>query len=446
MFDVPAPLGAGGKYEAQRPVERPPGKDVAGIPPRGPQSLPQEKKSVPADADLDEPPTRIRTAPDFPKDPFPTFESGPTLESLPTIEPEEITVSRPLELTVSAPARRQLGGVATYRVALRNLGDHSQNNLVIRCHFDDDLVFTGSQQREVLHRVASLPASESKELALSLTSSKIGSHCCQFVVTRRDAEKEIELASRQVCVDFVTRHIDIDLIGPTQRTEGSRAEFTITLTNNSHKTIEDVEAVVAFDKALVPREASAEAERRSGSLVWRLGAVHPMEKVQLQVEFECRTQAHRACLAVELRGANLPSEREEACLEIIPITGTLDLRISDRDDPLETGKTEVYEVTVQNIGLQVARRVVVEGTVPENAKFRSAAVRNGDERLPLKYDVDAGKVLFEAVDQLEPNARLTYTFEVETLRAGSCEFRARLTNALGNTAVTASEPTLIVDP
>ncbi len=444
---APAPLGAQDSYEARRAVPPVARRQQSAKPlPGEALPLPKVKERDLAESDPDELPEPVRVPIERGREAMPRAEGGPSIDLLPRIEPDDITVEQPLELMVAAPTRRQVGGTATYRVTLRNTSDRPFDELVIRCRFGDALVFSGSDRREVRQHIARLPPGEAKSIDLSLTSNKIGSHCCQFIVSRREAEKEIELASRQVCVDFVTRHIDIDLVGPTQRTEGSRAEFAVTLTNNSSNTIEDVEAIVAFDKALVPREASAEAERRAGSLVWRLGSLHPLEKVQLQVEFECRTQAHRACVGVELKGSNLPGEREEACLEIVPITGTLDLRISDRDDPLETGKTGVYEVTVQNIGLQVARRVVVEGTVPENARFRSAAVRNNDKLLPLKYSVEKGKVLFEAVEQLEPNARLMYTFEVDALRAGSAEFRARLTSALGNTAVTASEPTVIVDP
>src|SRR5207237_10054490 len=113
--------------------------------------------------------------------------------------------------------------------------------------------------------VASLPPRESSELALSLTGTTAGLHCCRVVVTRRDAEKEIELASRKVCVDFVTRRVEIDVVAPTQRTEGSRAEFNIALSNRSLKTIHDVHAIVSFDKALFPKEASAEAAQSAGS-------------------------------------------------------------------------------------------------------------------------------------------------------------------------------------
>ncbi|MGE5191738.1 MAG: hypothetical protein ACM3U2_04505, partial [Deltaproteobacteria bacterium] len=387
----------------------------------------------------------VRPSPDLSKEFFPRPGHGPAVESIPRIEPKDVTAARPLELTVTAPTRRAPGGTATYRVTLRNAGDRPQEGLVVHCRFDDALIFSGSDRREVVQRIDRLPAGESKELALSLTSDQIGSHCCRFVVTRDDGGNEVELASRQVCVEFVTRHVEIEIVGPAKRTEGSRAEFNITLNSNSVRKINDAQIVVSFDKALVPREASAEAEKKSGGLIWRLGALQPLEKVQLQVEFECRAQAHRACVFVDVKGANLSGEHEEACLEIVPVPGTLDLRVSDRDDPLETGKTGAYDVSVQNIGLQPARRVAVEAALPENVKFQSATVRSGDTTLNLKFAVDGRRVIFDPVEQLQPNARLVYTFEVEALRAGLAEFRASLTSSLGRTAVIVSEPTSIVE-
>jgi len=436
-----------GDHEVRRPTGgKVPAPTLTPAVPRKSQPLPQVEESAPVEADPDVPPAEIQPDPDSKTDPFDKIESGPMIDSLPTIEPEDVTAVRPLELLVAAPARRQLRGAATYRITLRNAGDQPQEGLVVHCRFDDDLVFLGSDKREVRQRIERLAAGESKEIALSLTSEKIGSHCCQFVVTRREGETDVDLASKQVCVEFVTRQVEIDVLGPTQRTEGSRAEFNITLANQSSKTIDDVEAVVSYDKALLPREATAEAERRSGNLVWRLGALRPHEKVQLQVEFECRAQAHRACVFVEVKGTNLASEQEEACVEIVPIPGTLDLRVSDRDDPLEIGKKGTYEVTVQNIGLQPARRVVLEAAIPENLKLLSTTVQTGDQKLTLRRVAQGNKQVFDPVDQLAPNARLVYTFEVEALRAGPAEFRASLTSVLSNTPVSVSEPTSVVEP
>lgn len=446
---VAAPLGAQEDHEVRRPA--PPPKTDA-VPPRKQKAIPLPKidpdeEPAPApETDSDAPPPRP-IVPPTPGIEFDHEAGGPRLESTPGIEPAEVTASEPLELKVSAPARRQLGGVATYHVVLHNAGDSPQEGLVVRCRFDDALKFLGgSSEREMLRRIERLAPGETKELALSLSSRAIGSHCCWFVLTRREAAADVEVVAHQVCVDFVTRHVEVDLLGPTQRTEGSRAEFNITLANRSSRAIDDVQATVAFDKALVLKEASAEAERKPGSLVWRLGRLEADETVQLQVEFECRTQAHRACLAVDVKSAGLPAEHEEACVEIIPVPGTLDLRIGDRNDPIVAGQTGAYDVTVQNIGLQPARRVVLTTVIPDSVKVRSVSVQSGAEELPLKHAADGNKLVFDAVDQIAPNAKVTYTFEVEALRAGPAEFRASLTSSLSSTPVTASEPTTIEEP
>jgi len=446
-IDSPGLLGTADDYQARRIAPGVvPRKDPVRPRADGSRPLPKTGASIESEPDPDEPPAIVRDEVEVLKAPLDKRESPPSLDSIPRIEPDDVTVGGPLELTVTAPGRKAPGGMATYQLTLRNTSDRPLESLVVRCQFDEALVFPASDRREVVRRIERLAAGESKEMALSLTSEKAGSHCCWFVVSRTEDGSDVEMASRQVCVEFVTRHVEIDMVGPLQRTEGSRAEFNVTLFNNSLKTINDAQALVSFDKALVPREASAEAERKAGTLAWRLGSLHPMERIQLQVEFECRTQAHRACIAVDVKGSNLAAEHEEACLEIIPVPGTLDLRVSDADDPLETGKTGSYEATVQNVGLQTARRIVLAAALPDNVRFQSATVRSGDSVLPVKCEQHGNKLLFDAVEQLEPNARLIYVIEFEALRAGPAEFRASLTSALGGAAVTAAEPTVIVEP
>jgi uncharacterized repeat protein (TIGR01451 family) len=370
----------------------------------------------------------------------------PKAETVPHIEPAEVTVPQAVELSVSGPSRKQVGGSATFHVTLSNSGDRPLEDLTVRCSFDDALKFIGSDTREVLQRVDRLAVGETRELALSLAASSAGSHCCWFVVTRGTGADKVELVSKQVCVDFVTRHVEIEIVGPARRTEGSRAEFNITLSNTSLKTIADAQAVVSFDKVLIPKEASAGAEQKTGTLAWHLGSLGPLEKVQLQLEFECRNEAHRACVSIEVTGTNLSGDHEEACLEIVPVPGTLDLRISDRDDPLEVRQSGTFEVTVQNIGLQPARRVVIEAALSENLRLQTASARVGSRDLPIKYSIEGNHLAFEPVDQLEPSVSLVYTFEVEALRPGPAEFRASLSSSLSSTPVTTAEPMTIVEP
>jgi len=445
IIDLPAPLGAQDEYATRRPAPAP-RSEVAG--PQKPRSQPlpaaddadaASSEGDVASSDPDEAPAAVSIPPE-------TADSRTAIESLPTIELDEVAGGEPLELALNAPARKQLGGAATFRLTLRNTSEHPQDGLVIHCRFDDELVFAGSDEHEVLQRIDHLAAGEAKELAINLSSTAIGSHACRFVVMKREGDAEIELAHREASVEFVTRQVEIDLAGPTQRTEGSRAEFIVTLVNRSPKTIHDVQAVISFDKALVPKEASAEAVQNPGNLLWRLGPLESQEKVQLQVEFECRIKAHRACVSVDVKGINLTNEIEEACVEIVPVPGTLDLQIRDVDDPIEVGKTGSYEVTVHNIGLQAARGVALEVRVPEIVKILSVAVHSGDEVLTVKHAARGDVLAFDPLDQLAPNARVTYKFEVEALRAGLAEFRASLKSAISSAGVTVVEPTVIVAP
>jgi hypothetical protein len=295
-IDSPAPLGAADDYQARRIVPADSSRKQP-VRPRTDGSLPLPKtaEAVESEPDPDGPPEIVRDEVEFLKDPLKKNNSSPSLESIPKIEPDEVTVGRPLELTVIAPGRKAPGGTATYRVTLRNTSDQPLENLVVRCQFDEALVFSGSDRREVVRRIERLPASESKEMALSLTSDKAGSHCCWFVVSRSEGGSDVEMVSRQVCVEFVTRHVEIDVLGPLQRTEGSRAEFNITLFNNSLKTIGDAQAVVSFDKALRPSfrstRRSSRARRRQTQKENRVSWSGGSDRCIRWKRFNCRSSS-----------------------------------------------------------------------------------------------------------------------------------------------------------
>ncbi|MGQ0635757.1 MAG: hypothetical protein ACT4QC_14170 [Planctomycetaceae bacterium] len=364
----------------------------------------------------------------------------------PRLDPPAASVGPALEMDVSAPARKQVGGHATYQIVVRNNSAEPALGLSIRCRFDAPLEFPGSEVHEVLRRVDVLEAGETKELPLSLTSRQTGSQCCQFTLLRHAGERDVEVASQTVCVEFVARQLDIEIVGPRTRTEGSRAEFNVLLANRSTRPLSRVQATLSFDRALKAREASRGYRRTGQTLVWDLGALEPMESVQLQVDLECQGLARRACVTLEVRADQFAPEQDEACLEIVPVPGTLDLRVADRDDPLEVGRTGVFEATVHNIGLQQARNIRLSVTMPEHVRVLGAGVRVGETRLAVQFEQKEGAVVFDTVDTLAADATLTYAIEVEALRAGAAEFTARLTSSLTSTPVVASEPTIVQEP
>lgn len=424
MTDTPGPLGAQDEQVTLRPRVAEPGVGT---------NTPKRSTSPLPGATLPETESESR-------------RSERTMPILPKIEPEGITVPTKVELTVEAPARRPVGGNATYRVTVRNSGDKPVEKIAVHCQFDGTLIFSGSDRKEVVRRIGELLPGESEEVALTLTTNEIGSHCCRFRARSEDSSVTIQSAEKEVCIEFVPRFLDINLVGPTQRTEGSRAEFTFSVVNRSIRALKNLRIGLTYDAALVAKEASQEVEHEAGSLTWKLDELRPMEGVHFQVEYLCRSTAHRACVTGTVTGKDLTDEQAESCLEIVRVPGTLDLRISDAQDPLEIGKPGEYVLTVQNIGLQPAEKVQLELFPPENVKVLSATVKQGETPVPLKLQPDGRKLVFDIVPQLAPNAELTYTIRVEGTKPGLAEMRATLTSSLTQTAVSTAEPTLIVEP
>jgi hypothetical protein len=418
-LDPAAPLGAQGEVQTRRIPESAP---TSVLPPLS--TPPSTRSDPPQRQEL--PRSRAKLLP---------------LPKPPRIEPGEVTPGSGFELSIEAPARKQVGSHATYRVTVRNASNQPADDVTVECRFNEPLVFSGSDKRRVVQHFERFLPGESKDLTLSLLSAEVGSHCCRFSVQPGTTE----VLAKSVCVEFVDRQLQIDILGPTQRTKGSRAEFTFTLTNYSTETLTDVLAAVSHDQALVPREASEGKTSTPGRLNWDLGTLQPMESIQLQVDFECSALARRACISLDVRAAQISSEQDEACIEIVPLVGTLDLRLRDRNDPLEIAKVGRYEATVQNVGLQSARQVVLEATIPAQMKVVATKVLLGSAELSVTAKQQAERLVFDSVDDLAANAQLTYVVDVEPLFAGPAEVRVQVSSSLENSAVTTSEPTVIAE-
>src|SRR5258708_31219699 len=165
---APAPLGAQDPYHVRRPVPQAARRDTPARPlPGEALPLPKVKDHDFAESDPDELPEPVRVPSERGIETAPRADGGPSIELLPTIEPDDVTAEQPLELTVVAPGRRQVRGSATYRVTLRNASDRPFEELVVHCRFGDDLAFSGTDRREVLQRIARLSPAEAKHTALS---------------------------------------------------------------------------------------------------------------------------------------------------------------------------------------------------------------------------------------------------------------------------------------
>lgn len=396
-------------------------------------AIPEDESFLPRSSPRDKPAPRENSD-----------EEIPSLAVLPHRSGDAKAVSSKLELLVNVARRKQLGSAAAYRLLVRNGGTELAEDVDIHCEFDPQLSFNDSSPREVRKRLGRLRPGESKELTLHLTAQKPGTYCSRFSLKTRDQQQSHEAVWKLVCVEFVAQQLQIEMLGPTLRTVGSRAEFNFRVTNCTKTPLPEARLALSYDAALVPVEASQGAERRESALVWKLPHLQPEESAHLQAEFDCRTPAHRACVQLAASGRGLHSEESEICLQILPVNGALDLQIRDLSDPFIVGQRGKYEIVVQNVGLQPAPQVRLDVQIPSSLKVQAATASLGDKLLPLKYALAGGKLLFDPLETLPQDAKAVYTVEVEATSAGLADVQATLHSGLNKSALSASEPTWII--
>jgi hypothetical protein len=385
--------------------------------------LPQAEPLTPAD-DLSQPVPEAQ--------PAPADRSGPQLGTP--------NLAGALEVAVTAPPRKQVGSAVEFLIEVRNTSEQTAENVAVDVEFDEPLVFPGSRERRVAQPLGRLAPGESKEVTLSLVAERVGTDCVRLLATVSGREA----GWKSVCVEVVPKQLQLEIVGPPRRTVGSRAEFNVKLVNASTQPLRGAQATVRYDAALTPREGSAGARQKPGSMSWDLGGLQPGEGVQLQIEFECRIPAESACLSAEVTGANFPTERLEKCISVVSLEGSVDVQAMDRLDPLKVGDETEYLVTVQNRDLRAVRDLRLEAEIPAQIQFLSADVTQNDQPLPVNAELQEAQVVFEPIEALAPDAVLTYRIRVKATTPGDGAFVARLTHADSLEPVEVIEPTTVI--
>lgn len=357
----------------------------------------------------------------------------------PQIVPQEVDVPTRLDLEVRVAPRKQVGSGAVFQLTVRNSGGQPADEVVVESEFDSALYFPGQKTRKVRQSLGTLVAGESKEIALTLASDEVGQHCCRFAVTSNGTEA----IWKSVCVEYLTKSLDLQVLGPAQRTVGSRAEFTVKLVNTSTRDLHGIHAVLGHDIVLIPREASTGAVRGADQLTWDFADLKAGEGVQLQVEFECRLSAEHACLQIDVTGDGIPHEHAETCLQVQSIKGILDIQVDDRQDPIRIGDETEYVTTIRNRGLQPVRDVTVRGLVPSNMRVVGVQVSQEGQPFDVQSNVLGRELDIEGINLLPADAELSVAIQVKALRSGDEEFRVSVGHAASTDAVEVAEFTTV---
>jgi uncharacterized repeat protein (TIGR01451 family) len=112
--------------------------------------------------------------------------------------------------------------------------------------------------------------------------------------------------------------------------------------------------------------------------------------------------------------------------------------VYDLDDPVEVGANTTYKIEVTNQGSLPGNKVQMSCTVPPQMKIVKA---DG----PTQATTVGQKVLFPPVETLGPKETLTYSIEVQALKAGDVRFVAELRSETLSAPVIEEESTNIYE-
>ena len=368
-----------------------------------------------------------------------------------------------LSLLIELPASAAVDEFVTVKLVLANTTDTAAENVTVTCRFDEHLEFPGSTESTVEQTLGTLNPDDERELVLSLVALQAGRSCLELQLssdTHPDATTEKCLEIRTpASADAATPppedaetpltedagplpQVDVSIVGPRRRTVGSRAEYVITLVNDSGTELPDSEIVVNYDPDLVLKEVSAGAHRENGRLSWDLGTYYNEERVQIQLEFGCDSLTSSAGISVTVTSGQRSCGRSDASLDVIA-RQELEMRLRDMADPLESGQNSTFVLEIENHGSQSARDIVVHLVPSKNIDINSATVGLGNGELDLNAFVEGQGLYFDPAPPLAPGDQLTYRIEFEAGAPGASELRAFLQSQILSAPIEVREPILI---
>ncbi|MCA9054289.1 MAG: hypothetical protein KDA75_10660 [Planctomycetaceae bacterium] len=346
-----------------------------------------------------------------------------------------------LNLAVTAPATVPDGEPIQYEIVVSNLSSTGLQDLVLECEFDRSLEFPGSRDQHVRRPLGALSAGASETVTLALTPLSAGQHCVQFRVSGQGTAA----VEKDVCVRGEAQPIGLSLSGPDRRNVGQRAEFVLTVENQSGRPLANTRIQIRYDAALAVREASAGMERGEQTLVWDLGTLQRSERVQIQIEVECLAEKEPACLSVRATAADTASS-QEACLAIVASDAVLSLTVADDLDPVSAGETVTFRIDVANRGSAELTGWTFELDASDSLEVDSARITMPVGAPDVSIEPSGVMVRLADLPPLAAGATTTIELGGRALREGEASLRIVARSAPEAATVEFTETTLVNPP
>ena len=271
-------------------------------------------------------------------------------------------------------------------------------------------------------------------MPLVLTPSQAGNFTTVVTATADGIQK----TERRVTTAVQSSRVALSMTGPKARYVDQAVTWDITVANQSDVTVANVVVRDQLPPELTFMSATELGQFNNGMVVWNIGSMSARSQKALQVTARCTRLAPRVVNTAVVTADPNMQEQSEAPLEIRGLPA-FSLDITKLGDPVLVGGKVIYKVAVTNTGSQPANQIEITATVP-----KEMAVGNTDG--PSKARLDGQRVIFPAVDRLQPKQMMTYTIEAQAQQAGDVRFQVELRNPALTEPVIKQESTSIYPP
>jgi uncharacterized repeat protein (TIGR01451 family) len=327
------------------------------------------------------------------------------------------TVEEPmLSLVVQGPKQVNLGEAASHVVTISNPGTGVANDVSVMVTLPKGLEHASKRERLMMD-LGSLSPGENRNVRLALTATGGGD---QSLVVDVKAGAELTEQFRSL-VKVLSPKLEIAVKGPSLRYVGRDARYSVSVSNNGSATTDNVRAMYAvpegFEFQSASRGGKYDETRRIVS--WFVGSVKSSETIDLSLKLRPVEVGEFSYAARVVSEHGDIAEAQSATR--IAGTASLVLKVTDLDDPVETGKETAYEITIQNDGSKAAQNVGLSIELPVGVKLV-------DVKGPSTHIAESGVVVFKSLAILPAGKTATYRIFVRGTEEGNQRLRARLTS------------------
>jgi len=318
-----------------------------------------------------------------------------------------------LKIEVSGPKKVLIGEPASQTIVVSNPGTGTATNVAVEALLPAGLEHP--RGKRLVTQIGALSPGESRKVRLALVATNGGAQ-----TVRVNATADAGLTSHiRAGVTVVAPVLTAKIEGPKLRYIGRAARYRLTISNDSAAESNNVRVRHQIPDGFRFRRADhgAKFDAAHKTVHWFVGHLDPGQTVGLNVEL-IATRLGRFDHLITATSEHGSAVRGELQTRIEG-TAALELKIVERDDPVEIGTTTSYEVRVHNAGSKAAGNVGVSCELTSGVKLAGATG-------PTDYIAENGMIIFKSLKTLGPGKTVTYRVDVRGTAAGNHRFRVRL--------------------